>query len=97
MVRLHAQSGWPQEASPREALALAKPQRGGQIIAPGEQSEPGVDVGMGKALKGRQKILSPFQGFTFRAHNRGFALLTPGYCLPPLRGTDQFHFHDVLS
>jgi hypothetical protein len=52
---------------------------------------------MERALKGRQNLLSPFQGFTLLIRGRGLALLTPGYCLLPFRGRDQFHLHNVFS
>jgi len=54
---------------------------GRQTIAGGEQSEPPVVSSEGKALKGRQNLLPPFQGFTHSDINPGFALLTRGYYL----------------
>jgi hypothetical protein len=44
---------------------------------------PGRAKGIG--LKG----LSPFQGSVMSSHYPGFALLTPGYFLSPLRGQKQ--------
>jgi len=47
--------------------------KGQQTIAGGERSEPPVANSEGKALKGRQKSLSPFQGFADANASRGEA------------------------
>jgi len=81
-VSLHPQSGWPQEASRREARALRalKGRRSkAQGVSPGNVRPPKI------ALKGRSRLLRPFRALSStaivpRAHALGFAV-------PPLQGS----------
>ncbi|MBP1608203.1 MAG: hypothetical protein H6Q04_438, partial [Acidobacteria bacterium] len=63
------------------------PRRGGQRIAPGERSEPGVGyLIIREPRQGRKALfyngfVSPLQGSMFADSFQGFAALTPGYFL----------------
>ena len=62
--------------------------KGQQIIARGERSEPlgmiGNVMSPGRAREDDSVALPGL--FYFTNSYQGFASLTPGYCLPPLRG-----------
>jgi hypothetical protein len=61
------------------------PWKGGKIIAWGERSEPLDWIALESPGRSKEKPIAP-SGLILSRLSQGFASLTPGYYLPPLRG-----------